>query len=94
VKHHTKDKGDLGVAKAHADLVSEGFTVLFPATEHAPIDLVAYGAGEFCASALLSCALSRAPGVDQPRRVSRPSAREAALPKALPRRNSYPESRV
>ncbi len=47
VTHHTKDKGDLGVAKAHADLVSKGFTVLFPATEHAPFDLVAYEAGEF-----------------------------------------------
>lgn len=40
--HHTKDKGDLGVAKAHADLVSKGFLVLFPTTEHAPFDLVAY----------------------------------------------------
>ena len=47
VGHHTKDKGDLGVAKAHADLASKGFTVLFPATEHAPFDLVAYAAGEF-----------------------------------------------
>lgn len=47
VKHHTKDKGDLGVAKVHADLVGKGFTVLFPATEHAPFDLVAYAAGEF-----------------------------------------------
>jgi hypothetical protein len=47
VSHHTKDKGDLAVAKAHADLVSKGFTVLFPATEHAPFDLVAYAAGEF-----------------------------------------------
>jgi hypothetical protein len=45
--HHTKDKGDLGVAKVHADLVSKGFTILFPATEHAPFDLVAYAAGEF-----------------------------------------------
>ncbi|QZT61193.1 group I intron-associated PD-(D/E)XK endonuclease [Mycolicibacterium austroafricanum] len=45
--HHTKDKGDLGVAKAHADLVSKGFTVLFPATEHAPFDLVAYAEGAF-----------------------------------------------
>jgi hypothetical protein len=45
--HHTKDKGDLGVAKAHADLASQGFTVLFPATEHAPFDLVAYADGEF-----------------------------------------------
>ncbi|KGN34786.1 hypothetical protein N802_01640 [Knoellia sinensis KCTC 19936] len=40
--HHTKDKGDLGTAKAHADLVSQGFVVLFPATEHAAFDLVAY----------------------------------------------------
>lgn len=45
--HHTKDKGDLGVAKAHADLVSQGFIVLFPATEHAPFDLVAYKDSEF-----------------------------------------------
>jgi hypothetical protein len=47
VSHHTKDKGDLGIAKAHADLVSKGFVVLFPATEHAPFDLVAYADGEF-----------------------------------------------
>ena len=40
--HHTKDKGDLGTAKAHADLVGRGFMVLFPATEHAEFDLVAY----------------------------------------------------
>ncbi|WP_371815001.1 group I intron-associated PD-(D/E)XK endonuclease [Mycobacterium sp. DL440] len=40
-RHHTKDKGELGVAKAHADLVGKGFYVLFPATEHAPFDLVA-----------------------------------------------------
>lgn len=46
-RHHTKDKGDLGVAKVHADLVSQGFTVLFPATEHAAFDLVAYLDGEF-----------------------------------------------
>jgi len=45
--HHTKDKGDLGVAKAHADLVSQGYLVLFPATEHAPFDLVAYRDGAF-----------------------------------------------
>lgn len=46
-RHHTKDKGDLGVAKAHADLVGKGYYVLFPATEHAPFDLVAYAAGTF-----------------------------------------------
>ena len=45
--HHTKDKGDLGTAKAHADLVSQGYTILFPATEHAAFDLVAYRSGLF-----------------------------------------------
>lgn len=45
--HHTKNKGDLGVAKAHADLTAQGFVVLFPATEHAPFDLVTYSDGEF-----------------------------------------------
>ena len=40
--HHTKNKGDLGVAKAHCDLVEKGYMVLFPTTEHAPFDLVAY----------------------------------------------------
>lgn len=45
--HHTKGKGDLGVAKAHADLVARGWLVLFPTTEHAPFDLVAYRDGEF-----------------------------------------------
>jgi hypothetical protein len=47
VSHHTTDKGGLGIAKVHADLVSQGFTILFPATEHASFDLVAYAAGEF-----------------------------------------------
>ena len=47
VRHHTKDKGDLGVAKAFGDLVAKGFYVLFPATEHAPFDLVAYAGGTF-----------------------------------------------
>lgn len=45
--HHTKDKGDLGTAKAHADLVAQGWMVLFAATEHAPFDLVAYRSGQF-----------------------------------------------
>lgn len=46
-RHHTKDKGDLGVAKAHADLAEQGFLVLWPATEHAAFDLVAYSEGAF-----------------------------------------------
>jgi hypothetical protein len=45
--HHTKSKGDLGVAKAYCDLVEKGFMVLFPTTEHAPFDLVAYDGKRF-----------------------------------------------
>jgi PD-(D/E)XK endonuclease len=45
--HHTKDKGDLGVAKAYCDLVEKGYLVLFPSTEHAPFDLVAYEGSNF-----------------------------------------------
>ena len=44
---HTKDKGDLGVAKAFADLVERGFIVLLPATEHSPFDLVTYRDDQF-----------------------------------------------
>jgi hypothetical protein len=45
--HPTKTKGDLAVAHAHVDLMEQGFLVLWPATEHAPFDLVAYRWGEF-----------------------------------------------
>lgn len=42
MKHHTKDKGDVGVLKAQADLASKGYMVLLPLTEHAKFDLVVY----------------------------------------------------
>jgi hypothetical protein len=45
--HHTKDKGDLGVAKAYYDLVEKGYLVLFPSIEHAPFDLVTYDGSKF-----------------------------------------------
>lgn len=45
MSHHAKDKGDLGVAKAIADLTEQGFMILLPMTEHAPFDLVAYRDG-------------------------------------------------
>jgi hypothetical protein len=47
VPHHTKDKGDLGVLKAQADLCFQGYTILTPCTEHAPFDLVVYKDGFF-----------------------------------------------
>jgi hypothetical protein len=43
--HHTKTKGDLGVAAAVYDLTKKGFIVCQPMTEHAPFDLVAYANG-------------------------------------------------
>ena len=45
--HHTKDKGDVGVAHAIADLVDQRFVVLTALCEHAPFDLVGYRDGEF-----------------------------------------------
>ena len=40
--HHTKNKGDLGVLKAQADLCAKGFLVCIPLSEHAPFDLVIF----------------------------------------------------
>lgn len=45
--HHTKDKGDLAVLKAQADLCEQGYMVCIPLTEHAPFDLVVYKEGRF-----------------------------------------------
>ncbi|MEX0664822.1 MAG: group I intron-associated PD-(D/E)XK endonuclease [Acidimicrobiia bacterium] len=45
--HHTKDKGDIGVAHAIGDLADQGFVVLVALTEHSPFDLVGYRAGMF-----------------------------------------------
>src|SRR4029077_10845531 len=45
--HHTKDKGDVGVAHAIADLADQGFVVLSALCEHAPFDLVGYRDGAF-----------------------------------------------
>jgi hypothetical protein len=40
-RHHTKNKGDLGVIAVQLDLVEKGFGVLLPLTEHEAFDLVA-----------------------------------------------------
>ena len=47
IKHHTKEKGDLGVLKAQVSLYEQGYLILQPVTEHAPFDLVAYKDGVF-----------------------------------------------
>lgn len=45
--HHTKTKGDLGVAKAIADMVDKGWRVLLPLSEHEAYDFVAYDGERF-----------------------------------------------
>lgn len=45
--HHTKNKGDLGVLKAQADLCAKGYVILTPLSEHTPFDIVAYKDKEF-----------------------------------------------
>ena len=46
-RHHTKNKGDLGLLHAQLDLAQKGYGVLVPLTEHETFDLVAYRGGEF-----------------------------------------------
>ena len=42
LKHHTKNKGDLGVLKAQVDLHEKGYMILLPQSEHSPFDVVGY----------------------------------------------------
>jgi hypothetical protein len=46
-RHHTKNKGDLGLLHAQLDLAEKGYGVLVPLTEHEAFDLVAYRANRF-----------------------------------------------
>jgi len=41
VRHHTKDKGDIGLACVIADLVRRNIQVALPISEHLPFDLIA-----------------------------------------------------
>lgn len=45
--HHTKNKGDLGLVQAMADLAEKGWSILVPLTEHEAFDLVAHRDGRF-----------------------------------------------
>ena len=47
MKHHTKEKGDVGVIKIMSDLIDNEFMILNPFTEHSPFDLVAYKDSKF-----------------------------------------------
>lgn len=40
MRHKTGDKGDIGVAKAIADLIEKGYNVLTPVASTSPFDLV------------------------------------------------------
>ena len=46
-KHHTKEKGDLGILKAQVSLFEQGFNIFTSLSEHLPFDLVAYKNGKF-----------------------------------------------
>lgn len=46
MKHHTKEKGDLGLVKIIADLTQKGYDILVPLSEHLPFDFVAYKDGK------------------------------------------------
>ena len=41
MRHHTKDKGDIGLGFVIADLFSHGIQVALPISEHLPFDLIA-----------------------------------------------------
>jgi hypothetical protein len=58
-KHHTKDKGDLGVLKVKLDVHQQGYMILNPETEHAPFDLVIYKDSVFKTVQVKYRALSR-----------------------------------
>lgn len=41
MRHHTKDKGDIGLGLVISDLLSNGIQVCLPISEHLPFDLIA-----------------------------------------------------
>jgi PD-(D/E)XK nuclease superfamily protein len=41
MRHHTKDKGDIGLACVMADLIKHDIPVALPVSEHLPFDLIA-----------------------------------------------------
>jgi hypothetical protein len=41
MRHHTKDKGDIGLGCVLADLLKHDFQVALPVSEHLPFDLIA-----------------------------------------------------
>jgi hypothetical protein len=41
MRHHTKDKGDIGLGFVIADLISHGIQVALPMSEHLPFDCIA-----------------------------------------------------
>lgn len=45
--HHTCSKGDIGVARAIADLTERGYDVLLPVNSTSPFDLVIHQKGSF-----------------------------------------------
>ena len=40
IRHHTKDKGDIGITQVCADLTLQGYQVCLPISEHLPFDVI------------------------------------------------------
>jgi len=40
IRHHTKDKGDIGITQVSADLTLQGYQICLPISEHLPFDLI------------------------------------------------------
>jgi len=57
--HHTKNKGDLGLVQAMADLAEKGWSILVPLTEHEAFDLVAHRDGRFAGAGQISQVAAR-----------------------------------
>ncbi len=49
MRHHTKDKGDLGVGFVIADLMRHGIQVALPISEHLPFDCIGISADGYLA---------------------------------------------
>jgi hypothetical protein len=47
IKHHTKNKGDIGVLKVKVDLATKGYAVGSLETEHYPFDVISYKDKQF-----------------------------------------------
>lgn len=63
MRHHTKDKGDIGLACVMADLIKHDIQVALPVSEHLPFDLIAIHHGGGMAKVSVKYRVMRTNGV-------------------------------